>query len=414
MKNAASGRSSKHLFHFLALCLPLLLSLLSCERSVKVTSLEEKHVFSLGYGNFEDQLNIFDLTSVSSVNTSIVMRDGFFYVLNGESRKIMEMNNFGDLVVYFYNPEFNPPSSYREQAPGSETTMKAVEYGFNELSAITVDSSQKLYAVDTLPLDRQEQDEKKQLVLSQIVLRFDGKGNFIDYIGQQGPGGTPFPYIKGIYTNNSDELVVVCYLSSYYMVYWFSASGYLLYQLPIAKDGVPNPLKEEGLDSFSNITAIIPDYNSRTLYLSVDYYKSYVDEASRLQSGVDYDSSRVYSLSVEDGLYGEPLEVLSASEELTDGFSGEQYSIPYDFLGVTESGWLFFIVSTSKGFDIQMIQGDGQRILRRQLAVDRTKLLYYDFDLSDSGILSALFVKNENAEVVWWRTDSLIQSVINN
>ncbi|MBP5465794.1 MAG: hypothetical protein J6Y13_11565, partial [Treponema sp.] len=295
-----------------------------------------------------------------------------------------------------------------------ETTMKAVEYGFNELSAITVDSSQKLYAVDTLPLDRQEQDEKKQLVLSQIVLRFDGKGNFIDYIGQQGPGGTPFPYIQGIYSNNANELSVVCYLSSSYTVYWFSSSGYLLYQLPIAKDGVPNPLKDEGLDSFSTITSIIPDYTSRTLYLAVDYYKSYVDEAIRLQSGVDYDSSRVYPLSVEDGRYGEPIEVLSASGELTDGFSGEQYSIPFDFLGVTESGWLFFIVSTSKGFEIQMIQGDGQRILRRDLDIDRSKLLYYNFDLSNSGILSALLVKDAQAEVVWWRTDSLIQSVINN
>ncbi|MBQ9539761.1 MAG: hypothetical protein IJU95_10900 [Treponema sp.] len=386
----------------------------SCKQNTKVTSLEERPVFSLSYGNFENQLNLFSLTSVSDVKSSLVMREGFFYVLNGESRKIMEMNNFGDLIVYFYNPEFNPRSKRMEQKASKSTTMKAVEYGFNELSAITVDSAQKLYAVDTLPLDRQEQDEKMQLVLSQIVLRFDGKGNFIDYIGQQGPGGTPFPYIKGIYTNKDNELIVVCYLSSYYTVYWFSDSGYLLYQLPIAKDSVPNPLKGEGLDAFSNITAIIPDYNNRTIYMSVDYYKSYIDEASRLQSGVDYDSSRVYSLSVEDGLYGEPIEILSDSEEITEGFSGEEYDIPYDFLGVTESGWLFFIVSTQNGFDLQMIQGDGQRILRRNLAQDRSKLLYYNFDLSNTGILTALLVKNDKADVVWWRTDSLIQSVINN
>lgn len=414
MKNAAACRFFQHPFLSAVLSLLAALSFSACERSGKVTSLEEKTIFTLGYGNFENQLNIFDLTTVSDVDTSLVMRNGFFYILNGESRKIMEMNNFGDLIVYYYNPEFNPRSSYLDQKSSRETTMKAVEYGFNELSAITVDSSQKLYAVDTLPLDRQEQDEKKQLVLSQIVLRFDGKGNFIDYIGQQGPGGTPFPYIQGIYSNNANELIVVCYLSSSYTVYWFSSSGYLLYQLPIAKDGVPNPLKDEGLDSFSTVTAIIPDYTSRTLYLAVDYYKSYVDEAIRLQSGVDYDSSRVYPLSVEDGRYGEPIEVLSASGELTDGFSGEQYSIPFDFLGVTESGWLFFIVSTAKGFEIQMIQGDGQRILRRDLDIDRTKLLYYNFDLSNSGILSALLVKDAQAEVVWWRTDSLIQSVINN
>ena len=30
-----------------------------------------------------------------------------------------------------------------------------------------------------------------------------------------------------------------------------------------------------------------------------------------------------------------------------------------------------------------------------------------------NGIISALFVKNENAEAVWWRTDSLLASFIN-
>ena len=94
MKNTPCGRFSRVSFLLPVLFLAAGLSFLSCERPGKVVSLEEKAIFSLGYGNFENQLNVFDLTSVSEVSTSIVMRNGFFYVLNGEARKIMEMNNF--------------------------------------------------------------------------------------------------------------------------------------------------------------------------------------------------------------------------------------------------------------------------------------------------------------------------------
>ena len=63
---------------------------------------------------------------------------------------------------------------------------------------------------------------------------------------------------------------------------------------------------------------------------------------------------------------------------------------------------------------VQMVQPNGQRILKRALPVDYKKNLYYSFCLSDDGILSALFAQEDKANVVWWRTDSLIQAVIKN
>ena len=58
-----------------------------------------------------------------------------------------------------------------------------------------------------------------------------------------------------------------------------------------------------------------------------------------------------------------PLSLLPYEEENVSDFSSTTYKIPYDFLGVTESGWLFFILSTEKGFVIQMVQSNGQKIL---------------------------------------------------
>ncbi len=386
----------------------------SCSKNRNVSSVEKKEVFPLSYGNFEDQLNLFSLSGVGDVNTYVVMRDGFFYIMNGEARKIMEMNSFGELVSLYYNPEFNPSLSSANDSRAKESTRKTIEYAFNDLSAITVDSRKYLYVVDKLPLERQEQDKDSSLVLTQIVLRFDSNGNFVDYIGQQGPGGTPFPYIKSLYTTTNNELVVVSYSTDGYIVYWFSTNGFLMYQIVINSDNIVNPYKDTGKDVWSNITSIVPDYSNRTLYLDVDFYSTYIDKASRLQSGVDYDSSHIYPLDVETGKYGKAIEVLPNSDLASDSYSNEHYEIPYDFLGVTENGWLFFMVSTENGFDIQMIQEDGQKILCRHIPVNRKELLYYTFDLNSSGILTGLFIKNEGAQVVWWRTDSLIQSVINN
>ena len=61
----------------------------SCTESNGVISLDDNELFSLEYGNFEDQLNLFSLASPSPVRTSLAMRDGFFYIANGEAQKVL-------------------------------------------------------------------------------------------------------------------------------------------------------------------------------------------------------------------------------------------------------------------------------------------------------------------------------------
>ena len=87
--------------------------------------------------------------------------------------------------------------------------------------------------------------------------------------------------------------------------------------------------------------------------------------------------------------------------------------MPYDFLGVTKNGWLYFIISNDKGFAVQMIDSNGQHVLKRQFEVSHKDTLFYSIDLSDEGIISALLARKEKANIVWWRTDSLIASILN-
>lgn len=397
---------------FFALNISLLAAtFVSCSKSS--TSMEEKNVFSLNYGNFEDEINLFDYNQVGDISMGVTMRDGFFYIANSAAGKIMELNSYGDLLTLYYNPDTNPrPSFATKDGETVNATRRAIAYPFNKIGDIAVDKKKNLYVVDTLPVDRQEIDENTGDQLNQVLLHFDGDGNFKQYLGQQGPGGTPFPRIKKIYVTDSQELVVVCNTNVGYNVYWFAENGYMLFTVSFDRGSTIPSAYEEGTEYYAEIGNVVPDYSSRKLYINVDYYIPKFDDASHMQAGINYDKTMLYTLDVESGLYGKPLNILPRKEKSLDEFSDIEYSIPYDFLGVSGSGWYFFITCIDTGFELQMIQNNGQIILNRQIKADHRNTLFYKFDLSDTGVLSELSALSDKVYMNWWRTDSLIQSII--
>ncbi|NLC93012.1 MAG: hypothetical protein GX677_06075 [Treponema sp.] len=385
----------------------------SCSKKNSIESINENELFSLQYGNFEQQLGISDLNKIGNVSTGIYMSDGFFYVVDGESKKIMEMNSYGDLLTLFYNEDSSISRLLKKSADTNESIHKEISYPFDYPGIITVDSKKCIYTVCTIPRDRQEQSEDGKSLYSQTILRFLRDGTSVDYIGQQGPGGTPFPFIKNIYTTSNDELVVVCVTVDGMSVYWFAADGFLKYLIPINLKDVPK-LKNDNLatDSFYNIDNIIPSMSEYKLYVKIDYFSTYFDADSKVQSGIDYVQTQLCTLDINDGIYEDTISIPPYEESVVSDYSRLTYKLPYDFLGVTKSGWKFFIVKTEYGFNIEMIQNENQRILRRHFAMNHKDILYYDLSLSKEGIVTALYLKKDNAHIVWYRTDELINSLL--
>ena len=324
----------------------------------------------------------------------------------------MELNSYGDILTLYYNEDYSMPPSFARSS-GVNSTKKAVAYPFNSLGPLAVDSNKCLYAVDTLPQERQEVDVENRLLLNHIVLRFDSNGTFIDYLGQQGPGGTPFPYIKNIYATSSNELVVVSESNSGPVVYWFNSKGFLLYKIPFTSSLVPKLKDSDENDSFVSIHSIIPDSINRRLFVQVDYFQNYLDPATKVLSGIEFEKTVLYPLDVDTGVYDAGLEIPCYEESISENLGKVIYRIPYDFLGVTDGGWLFFILPVEKGYLVQMVQPNGQKVLKRVLPVNHEDILYYSLCLSGKGIISGLFVKKEQAQVLWWRTDYLVGGVVN-
>ena len=387
----------------------------ACVKNETVQSISETELFSLPYGNFEEQLSVTDLNDVGEVRFGIAMQDGFFYIVNGESKKILELNSYGDLLTLFYNEDSQTARLLDNSERPDLSIHHEISYPFDYPGMVAVDSNKNVYTVCSIPWDRQEKSDDGTTLYSHTVLRFARDGSSVDYIGQQGPGGTPFPYIKKIYTTSKDELVVIAASSEGVLVYWFASDGFLKYMIPVTtRDAPVTADTEDRSDIFLTIQNVIPDPVSYKLYVQIDYYTTYVDEDSKVQSGINYVQSLLYPLNIESGTYEEPVSVPPYEESVVSDYSKLTYRIPYDFLGVTKSGWKFFIVKTDDGFNIEMIQSESQRILRRHFKAEHSNIVYDTMCLSQDGILTALYLEKEKARVVWYRTDNLIDAILKN
>lgn len=386
----------------------------SCTRSNTIQSISETELFSLDYGNFEEQLSVTDLNQIGDIRLGISMRDGFFYIVDGYSKKIMELNSYGDMLSLFYNEDSNTSDLIQRYDNLAESIFHEISYPFDYPGQIALDSNKCIYTVCTIPRNRQEQGEGG-ILYTQAVLRISRDGSSVDYIGQQGPGGTPFPHIRHIYTTQKDELVVVSNSLDGFIVYWFGTDGFLKYMIPISTKNTPqiennNPENE----IYITLENVIPDPEEYKLYLKVDYYTSFVDEESKVQSGINFTQTLLWPLNCETGIYGEPVSIPPYEESIVVDYSKLTYKIPYDFLGVTNSGWKFFIIKTDTGFTVEMIQNESQKILHRHFDVNHSDNLFYDMTLSADGIITALYIDKEKARTVWYRTDTLIDAILKN
>ena len=84
------------------------------------------------------------------------------------------------------------------------------------------------------------------------------------------------------------------------------------------------------------------------------------------------------------------------------------FKLPYDMVGATKNGWLFFSIALESGCMVQMLNLESGRVIRRQLNFDAPSVVYSSYSLSDTGIVSALLAERDKAKVVWWRTDTLV------
>jgi hypothetical protein len=390
---------------FLTAALITVLLLASCAPK-ELEELTREELFSLQIGKMDNQIDLFQVGGVTAGGKNrIYMRDGLFYLANGNSAKIMQLSSYGDLIFLLYNPDENPPPT--SFATGETTdlasTRRAVAYPLQRIGELVVDSQKQIYVEDSVSEERRVRDKELNVLLDRVILRFDRHGEPVDFIGQEGIGGTPFPYIDSLYITDVDDLVVICRTPKYWHVYWYSAEGRLLYQVDIDQDHLP---LHEG-EPVSTLGRIVPDRSDPLLYLMIYAYRGSTGEEQ-----TDSYDTRTYSLSLVSGRYEGYIEVPQNGVRV-EKIGTQEVEVPapsFELLGVNSSD-AFFLLRREEAnlFQLLILNEKGEEVARRSLVMEDSELFYKEVRLSAEGIIYALLGEEYQAQIVWWRSDRLLR-----
>ncbi|NBC30809.1 MAG: hypothetical protein GVY29_12555, partial [Spirochaetes bacterium] len=317
-------------FISLALAGGVLLALSSCAGS-QPRALDREKLFSLSIGRAEDEVDLYRRQSDPLIQQNhLAMQDGFFYLSNAASNKVMELTSYGDLISLWYNRDENSQPVLLQANPNENSVVnrRAHQYPFTRVGDIAITGEKELYAVDLVTEERAIYDQNLGVMLNRIVLRFDSSGELVDYIGQEGIGGTPFPYVERIAVSSGGELIVVSRTADVWLIFWYDRRGNHLYTAEISLDRLPVPAgtnasSEEGDSGGAGVIPILesafPDVEQRRIYLMLNYYEEAIDPQTGTGFGISTRSSRIYWLDLETGKYEGFIDIPKNSDTVTEG-----------------------------------------------------------------------------------------------
>lgn len=396
--------------------------LAGCQRK-GIEELVSSELFSLSMGKMEDQIDLFQFENamVERAN-SVTMRDGWFYIANGSAGKIMVFSSYGDLIFLLYNPQTNPAPTTLGPADASSSVAEStdyrgvvstrgfVAYPFTDLGHVAVASDRTLYVEDAVPEAKAVKDVDRGVIRSRAILRFDRKGRQLGSLGEEGIGGSPFPYVSALYVTANDQLVVVCRLPGSWEVFWYSRDGAPLYQVEISNGNLPAK-PQRGVTQA--LVSVLPDLQSPLLYLVISSYKDAGDARSATPASNDAVSTRAYKLDLRTQAYS-PGSVDFPTNPPHRTKSGlktiEIPSPPSDVLGVSSGGYFYLLAYTDTNlYTLQIVDPSGRVRVQRRVVIEDSELAFRDIHLSTTGIIYGLLADKSKAHVSWWRSDLLLK-----
>ncbi|MCL2720091.1 MAG: hypothetical protein FWD47_01955 [Treponema sp.] len=366
-------------------------------------SVDREDLFSLEIGPMEDQIGLYSLDGNRGIRrTGFTMREGLFYISDGNSGKVVRYNSYGNMLFMIYNEDTNPPPIDLPVITDDEhATRWAYSYPLEEPGWITVDSRKHIFVEDRLPQHDQRYDSETRALLDGIILHFDQNGRFINYLGREGIGGSPFPRIIGMTTSVNDELAIICRIPDGWNIYWFNSSGALLYVVKIYSNVIP--VLADWPEALSIIDSITASPDSRRLYIKVDYTRDTFDQSTNTRTGSEPISSVIWTFNIENGSYISSVEV--PLYEITDNGRSSDIRVFYSMLGATRNGKLLLYFPVETGYTLLYVDTHSREQQRGFIQFSYEELHYNDFYLSSEGILCAMLADNFNVKLVWWRTD---------
>jgi len=370
-------------------------------------------LFSLELGTLEDQIDLFQRPDQRSPErNSFFFYNGLVLIADGNARKIMEFSSYGDLLTLYYNADANPIPALlgASTTPGQVKNRRAFSYPFNELGELALTSQNQLYVEDRVPIERRAFDPSYQVMMESRILRFDREGKFLDFLGQEGIGGTPFPLVERLTVTSDGELVVICRTGKGWAVWWFDANGTPIDKTLLLYTGLPQPDGSATGGFLPQLDTVFADWQHRRLYMKVDYYQETMDSTTRTASGIQQAQSRIWTYEPGTRSYTKSylLPILKRQKVKGDPTDpvGDR---PFQFLGVSDGGLGFFLSSPEAGSQRFFVaRPDGSPLLERNIELAGADTLFAHYSVTRSGILAGFLSDGNQVQMAWWRSDKLL------
>jgi hypothetical protein len=370
-------------------------------------------LFSLELGALEDQVDLFQRADQRSPERNrFLFYNGLVLVSDGNARKLMEFSSYGDLLSLYYNPDSNPVPALlgASNTPGQVKNRRAFAYPFNELGELALTAQNQLYVEDRVPAERRVLDTGFQAVLESRILRFDRDGKFLDFLGQEGIGGTPFPLIDKLTVTANGELAVVCRTGKGWAAWWYDAAGTPTEKAMILFSALPQPEGAVQGTYLPQLETVIADWEGRRLYLKVDYYQETMDATTRTASGIQQAQSRIWTYDAPSRSFKKSYALPVLKRQKVKGDPTDPLGDrPFEFLGVSDGGLGFFLSSPEGGSQRFLVcRPDGSILLERNIELAGADTLFAQYAVTRSGILVGFLSDGNRAEMAWWRSDKLL------
>ena len=360
-------------------------------------------LFSLGIGPLDEQLDLVRVAGVPAPHaTRVAMRDGLFYIANGNARKVMQLSSHGDLLLLIYDPARNPEPVGLAPGGSGAATRTAVEHRFRELSHIAVDNRRRILVVDAA-------GDEAAVGYGQLVKRFGPDGSYLDAIGREGAGGTPFPFVERVTVMADDTLVVTARTDLRWVTYWYDADGRLQERLELEHAGRLGD--EPGLV----IRDLLPLLSRQRLLVFVESWAQEnggdgaADGAGRRGNGA-VPGVRLYDVASRSVVAAFALPEAGPPRGAAQVGSEPLAGPRYHPLGVTADGLLYLSRrDDDRTRSLLVLSRNGRVLVRRQWVLDETGLGYVTLGMNESGVLYGLLGAGDRARMVWWRGDLLVE-----
>lgn len=385
----------------------ILIILNSCEKSLNTGLLQKEDKFTLSIGNMDNELDFFSRDGIPfSLDSDIFMSNGIFYISNGNGKKIMKFNSYGDLLKKI-TPSRQSDSIPRDEnswsfnKPGSLSKTDNYIYIVDSIEYDTALSEQYIDKSRDKTSDKSEKD--KHILNEKVVSLFDDEGNYINYIGQDGLGGIPFPFINNIYNDHLNRLIVITQTTYFWSIYRFTESGELIDKNIIELDYLPQLENEP--DAITQINNIIPDREKDRVLVELTFYRKVTDDKTDAIISMESIKSRVYYYDLVNKSYISWMDLPNSENE------NNELPKLYVLLDIVKGKYLYF---TSQGTDgksvyLTITNENGYVIGEYDLYIDNTNIIYSTFYISyPEGILSALLCTEYAGGVSMWRTDKIM------